>query len=241
MMPPAMHKLELDITYTCGMGCHNCNRMTGVAPPRPGQIVTVEQIERLIDQSVRLCWPWREWFLLGGEPTLHPDLDAIIARIAAHCQRHNPRLQVTLCTHGNGVQGRLDELTAAFPFLQVLNSHKDGFIQPGFIAACMAPVDVDPQWAASHAQPEGCIVSWHCGLGLNYKGFYPCAIAAAIDRVFGFDEAVADLAAVTVESMRAKYAVFCKLCGHYCPTPAGGQPMISPTWRAALDKYAACR
>jgi hypothetical protein len=172
-----MHNLELDITYACGMGCHNCNRMTGVAPARPGQNVTVEQIERLIDQSIELRYPWREWFLLGGEPTLHPDLDAIIARIAVYRETHNLRLQLTLCTHGNGLESRLAELTAAFPFLQIMNSHKTGPVQPGFVAACVAPVDLDSQLAATHTQPEGCIVSWHCGLGLNYKGFYPCAIA----------------------------------------------------------------
>jgi len=49
-----MDWLELDITYTCGLNCINCNRMTGIAPGRPEQNITVAQIEALIADSIRL-------------------------------------------------------------------------------------------------------------------------------------------------------------------------------------------
>lgn len=39
MVRQQMDWLELDITYVCGMNCHNCNRMTGIAP---GQLQVVK-------------------------------------------------------------------------------------------------------------------------------------------------------------------------------------------------------
>jgi hypothetical protein len=222
------------------MNCHNCNRMTGIAPGRPEQDITVCKIDRLIEDSIRLQYPWKEWFLVGGEPTTHPDLDAIISRIAAYRDSHNPELRLTLATHGHGerTQERLAELAAAFPFLQVLNSHKTGPVQPDFVATCVAPVDLDPEWAANHRY-DGCNVSGHCGISMNYAGFYPCAVAGAIDRVSGLHQAIENLTDVSEAAMIEKYQTFCRLCGYYRSIKEAGCTLLSRTWRAALDRYRA--
>ena len=238
MVRPRMDWLELDITYVCGMNCHNCNRMTGIAPGRPEQNITVAQIENLIADSIGLQYSWKEWFLVGGEPTAHPDLNAIISRIAEYRAAHNPELRLTLATHGHGerTQQRLTELAAAFPFQQFLNSHKTGPMQSEFVAPCIAPIDLAPEWAASHHY-EGCSVSGHCGISMNYQGFYPCAVAGAIDRVFGRNQAVVNLADVSEATMIEKYQAFCRLCGYYRPIWENTQTLLSPAWRTALDRY----
>ena len=46
-------------------------------------------------------------------------------------------------------------------------------MQTDFVCPCIAPVDLDPHWAATH-RFEGCNVSAHCGISLNHTGFYPC-------------------------------------------------------------------
>ena len=237
MVRPNMHWLELDITYVCGMNCHNCNRMTGIAPGRLEENVTVGQIEWLIKDSVRLQYPWREWFIVGGEPTTHPELDAIIGRIAEYRDANNRELKLTLATHGNGerTQRRLAEMSAAFPFLQFLNSHKTGSVHPDFVAPCVAAIDFDPAWAQNHRY-EGCSVSGHCGISFDYAGFYPCAVAGAIDRVFGLHQAIANLADVSEAAIIEKYQVFCRLCGYYRPIRENSQTLLSPIWRAALDR-----
>ena len=240
MVRPRMDWLELDITYVCGMNCHNCNRMTDLDPGRPEQNITLAQIDTLITDSIHLEYPWRDWFLVGGEPTTHPNLDAIINRIADYRAAHNPDLRLTLATHGHGerTSRRLSELASAFPWLHVLNSRKTSPVQPDFIAPCIAPVDIDQEWAASHRY-EGCSVSSHCGIAMNFAGFYPCAVARAIDRVFGLDQAVTSLADVTEAAMIEKYQTFCRLCGYYRPIHAGNETLLSPTWRAALERYRA--
>jgi len=238
MVRPNMNWLELDITYVCGMGCRNCNRMTGIAPGRPEQNMSVGQVGRLIRDCVRLQYTWKEWFLVGGEPTTHPELDAIIGCIADYRFDHNPELRLTLATHGHGerTQKRLAELAAAFPFLQILNSHKTSPVQTDFVAPCVAPVDIDPEWAANHCY-QGCSVSSHCGISMNFAGFYPCAVAGAIDQIFGLNQAIADLADVSEDAMTEKYQVFCRLCGYYRPIRESSQTVLSPAWRAALDRY----
>ena len=240
MVRPNMTWLELDITYVCGMNCRNCNRMTNIAPGRPEENITVGQIERLMEDSVRLQYPWREFFLVGGEPTTHPELDAIIERIAEYRVANNPSLRLTLATHGHGerTQRRLAELTVAFPFLQVLNSHKTGPVQPDFVAPCIAPIDLDPAWVASH-HFEGCSVSGHCGISMNFAGFYACAVAGAIDRIFGLDGAIGNLADVSDAAMIEKYQVFCRLCGYYRPIKEPGCTILSAAWRMSLDRYRA--
>ena len=238
MVRPRMDWLELDITYVCDMNCHNCNRMTGIAPGRLEQNITVAQIDKLIEDSIRLQYPWKEWFLVGGEPTTHPDLDAVISRIAEYRTNHSPELRLSLATHGHGerTQQRLAELVAAFPFLQFLNSHKTGPVQPDFVASCIAPVDLDPPWAANHRY-EGCSVSGHCGISMNFAGFYPCAVAGAIDRIFGPNQAIENLVDVSETAMIEKYQTFCRLCGYYRPIRENDQTLLSPAWRVALDRY----
>ena len=147
---------------------------------------------------------------------------------------------MTLATHGHGerTQQRLAELTAAFPFLQILNSHKAGPVQPDFVTPCIAPVDLDPEWAADHRY-EGCSVSGHCGISMNFAGFYPCAVAGAIDRIFGLNQAIENLADVSETAMIEKYQVFCRLCGYYRPIRESSQTLLSPCWRTALDRYRA--
>lgn len=240
MVKPNMHWLELDITYRCGLACHNCNRMTGVAPGRREEDMTVEQVQKLLDDSVRLGYPWRAMFLVGGEPTLHPQLDAIVSRIGEYQAKENPEISLTIATHGFGehTNRRLAELGAAFPFLHVLNSHKLGNVHPDFVAPCVAMVDVDSAWAAMH-RFEGCSVSGHCGLSLNYKGLYPCAVAGAIDRIFGLNQAIKNLDDVSESAMAEKYQTFCRYCGYYRPIRENSRTLMSPAWRAALDRYQA--
>jgi hypothetical protein len=96
-------------------------------------------------------------------------------------------------------------------------------------------VDVDPQWAHRH-EFDGCSISEKCGISLNYVGFHPCAVAAAIDRIFRLKAAIPRLVEVTEAAMRAKYRVFCRLCGFYRPIRENSTTLLSPAWRGALAR-----
>jgi len=241
MPQPNLTWLELDITYVCGLSCVNCNRMTQLMPGQPYQIMRLEQVEQLIDASQRLQYPWREWFLVGGEPTTHPHLEDIVRRIARYRDRRGPEnFRLSLATHGYGraTQQRLRELTYEFPFLRILNSHKRGPIHSEFVAPCVAPIDRAPQALQGHRY-IGCGVSWHCGLSYNYAGLYCCAVAAAIDRLRGSHDAITRLDDVNETTVRNQYQVFCPLCGYYTcgdvkPITGSSYTLLSPSWHKLL-------
>ena len=168
---------------------------------------------------------------------MHPDLDAIISRIGEYRATHNSSMTLTVATHGNGAftQRRLTEIATTFPFVQVLNSNKTGPVHD-FVAPCVAMTDLDESWAMNH-RFEGCSVSGHCGISCNYAGYYPCAVAGAIDRIFGLNQAIPELADVSEAAMVEKYQTFCRLCGYCRPIRENSQTLLSSTWQTALDRY----
>jgi hypothetical protein len=176
-------------------------------------------------------YPWNRWSIVGGEPTTHPDLDVIIKRAMQYRKRHRPHLRVILASHGCGeeTQQRLASLTRRYPRLKILNSHKQKGMEPSnYDAMCVEP-EVEP----GHRY-TGCCISRNCGMGMNYRGFYLCAMAGAIDRVMQTDHAVQRLSEVTEAVMTEQCQLYCRLCGHYRPISAATQPPMSPAWQAAI-------
>ena len=92
--------IELDITYTCNLTCSNCNRSCGQAPT--GNHMTIEQIERFIQESISKNIKWRRINLLGGEPTLHPDFSKILDALVAYRDAYSPRTRIGVATNGCG-------------------------------------------------------------------------------------------------------------------------------------------
>jgi hypothetical protein len=235
MWMPDLRSLELDITYACGFGCNNCNRMTVLAPGTRDTNVTVAQIRKLIRESIELEWPWQTWGLIGGEPTVHPQFWEILEAVVEYRQASNPTLLIRISTHGATARTTeiLNRVATTFPFVRVRNSAKTTIEQNDFVAINMAPRDTP---LVDHAY-SGCWIPAHCGIGFNYAGFYCCAIAGAIDRVCGDKLAITSLREVTQERLIAHYAPFCAMCGHYRPIRAHNDHKMSPSWNVAFAEY----
>jgi hypothetical protein len=234
MWMPDIRSLELDITYACGFGCNNCNRMTVLAPGTRDTNVTVAQIHKLIGESIELEWPWRTWGLIGGEPTVHPQFWEILETVVEYRRTHNPSLLIRVTTHGATARARdiVTNVAEAFPFVRIRNTAKTTIEQNDFVAINVAPRD-----SAVDDAYSGCWIPAHCGIGFNYAGFYCCAIAGAIDRICGEKLAITNLRQVTPEALVAQYAPFCSMCGHYRPIRAESDHKISPSWKAAFAEY----
>jgi hypothetical protein len=235
---PNLGRLEMDITYACGFGCLNCNRMTVLAPGTRDTNVTVAQIERLIAESVELAWPWQIWGLIGGEPTVHPDFLEMLGTIVEYRRLHNPALLIRVSTHGAGERTAriLAEVSARYPFVHIRNSRKTTPLQNDFDQINVAPRDRDDLMLGGH-QFSGCAIPAECGIGFNYAGFYCCAIAGAIDRICGLERAIHSLHDLTLDELVAHYPAFCSMCGHYRPTAARGAHPVSPSWKVAFAEY----
>lgn len=225
--------IEIDITYACNLRCTNCNRSVTQAPEKAQ--LEIARIRDFVNESIAAGKRWRRIRVLGGEPTLHPQFFEIIDLLLSY-RAHEPgcRIQVVSNGHGEHVKAMLARLPAE---VDIENSGKHGNFQPAFGAFNLAPAD-DP--AFRHADfVNGCSIMTGCGMGLGIGGYYPCAVAAGIDRVLGQSGGRASLPA-DEDEMADLARRFCRLCGHFreghdipehLREPLLGTPM-SPTWVA---------
>jgi len=224
--------LEIDLTYACNLKCYQCNRSVEQAPSTDH--LRLEQIEAAIAEWVDRGKAWERIRLLGGEPTLHPQFAQVIERLRAWRDAHAPGCVVEVVTNGHG--DAVAQRVAALPKDVVVdNSFKEGPEQP-FTPFNVAPSD-DPSMARVDPY-NGCWVTEHCGVGLSPYGYYPCAVAGGIDRVFGMG-----LGRLTLpdddDDMRGELEGFCALCGHLDRRHRGpaGPEVQSSRWRAAYARW----
>jgi hypothetical protein len=225
--------IEIDVTYACNLGCFNCNRSCEQAAT--GEHMSVRQIERFVAESVARGIRWERIRLLGGEPTLHPDIFAILDLLRAYRNEHSPATRLEIGTNGYG--GKVRRVLALIPpDVTVIDTRKTGPVQPAFKTFNVAPQDLLAyRWADYR---NGCWIIEKCGTGLGPSGYYPCAVAAGIDRIVGHDVGRHRLPD-DEDGMEDQLARFCRLCGHFKQErngPTSG-PVQSRSWRDAYARY----
>lgn len=222
--------VEIDITYRCNLTCHNCNRSCGQAPSVDQ--MTVDQLRKFTSESDENGIKWENIRILGGEPTLHPDILEILELLVDYTRRSSPDTRIHLATNGFGrrVENVLSQLPSA---IAVENSQKTSSEQ------FFHPFNVAPQDRLEfrHADySNGCEQTFRWGIGLTPYGYYPCALAGSIDRVFGFDIGRKTLPQPD-DPMIDHLQVFCRLCGMFRYANHTRQQMMSPSWVEACAKY----
>lgn len=201
-------RIEIDLTYACNLRCLNCNRSVSQAPEKLH--LSRDMIGNFIAESIASGKRWKNIRLLGGEPTLHPEFLAIVDDLLQYRKSH-PDCVIELVTNGNGksVKAMLRKIPAG---IVIENSAKVGNLQPAFGPFNLAPID-DPAYRFADYR-NGCAVMQECGMALTSLGYYPCAVAAGIDRIegnaLGYDRIPAD-----DDGMIAAAERLCRLCGHF--------------------------
>jgi hypothetical protein len=222
--------IELDLTYRCNLQCRNCNRSCTQAPSR--RHIPLERIAAFIRESVATGRSWERIRLLGGEPTLHPDFTSIIGMLMDYRASANPGLRIVVCTNGCGphVRRHLEDLPAAIHVKNTWKGRRQRLFRPFNVAPIDRPLY---RWTDTSC---GCRILEDCGLGLTPQGYYPCAIAGAIDRVFGFGRGQERLP-LPGDDMREDLDIFCRLCGHFGFSWPTRRIRMSPTWTQAYERY----
>ncbi|MEQ1506998.1 MAG: radical SAM protein [Myxococcota bacterium] len=224
-------RVELDVTWACNLRCFNCNRSCEQAPT--GEGMTVDQVRRFVDESLGRGKAWERIRVLGGEPTLHPRFDELLAELGRYHAAF-PGTVIELATHGHGE--RVRAVLARLPaWLRVEDSGKEGPEQP-FHTFNVAPIDVPAYRRADFR--NGCAITSTCGIGLTPYGWYPCAVAGSIDRIVGLGLGRKELPDDD-DDLHAELAAFCRLCGHFkreADPPVTG-PVQSPTWVRAYARW----
>ncbi len=228
---PSRDCIEIDITYVCNLKCINCNRSCSQAPS--GIEMPVADIESFISQSVESKIAWERIRILGGEPTLHRHIYEIIDLLVSYQRTYNPSVRLVLGTNffGQQVHRVLRNLPDAIVVKSTLKSSRVNLFKPFNVA----PVDTIHNRFSDYA--GGCRIIEECGLGLTPSGYYMCAVAGGIDRVFGYGLGREQLPAES-DLLSDQMAAFCPLCGHFgfqWPTRRTRQ---SETWRQAYRRFA---
>jgi len=227
-------RIDIDVTWRCNLRCFDCNRSCGQAPTE--ERMTVGQVRRFLNESVDRGVRWKKIGLVGGEPTLHPDFDRIVAMVLEYRDRHSPDATVKVFSNGHGREVR-EVLARIPPAVHLVDTRKNSRRQDHFVPFNLAPRDSDEYRGAQFV--NACPSARDGGMGLSPYGYYPCCAAAGIDRIFGFDCGRKALPPDD-DGMQDDLRRFCSLCGFFrlnytIDTPAGVS--LSESWRAAYAAW----
>ena len=229
---PSREHVEIDITYKCNLNCINCNRSCNQAPSNVE--MPVEAIEAFIRQSIEQKIAWKRIRFLGGEPTLHSRIFEIIQLFVRYQKDNNPSVRLELGTnfHGKNVHQVLEKIPENIIIKSTLKSSRINLFKPFNVA----PIDTILNRFSDYSC--GCRIIQDCGLGLTPSGYYMCAIAGGIDRIFQYHMGRKDLPDAS-DTFTDQMSAFCSVCGHFgfqWPTRKIKQ---SRTWQLAYERLKA--
>ena len=202
------NRIELIITYKCNLRCINCDAMVSQAPSSDS--MTVDQIKKFIEETIKDKIEWKHIRVLGGEPTIHNNFLEIMELIGSYKINHSPNTRIQVVT--NGYAPTSNKIIEKLPkYIEIENSNKKGSFQPQFAPINEAPIDSGLYSARDFS--KGCWIPALCGIALDMNGYYPCSAAAAFDRVSGYG--LGKKQVPQFGELEKLFKVYCKMCGHF--------------------------
>ena len=224
-----MKYVQLEITTDCNVKCGNCDRACGLIPSKEN--MSLKQIWSFVNESLELGHKWARIDIIGGEPTLHPNLKEILDYIKIYKNRY-PKCKIRLSTNGCG--DKVQSILKTIPdWVSVRDSSKKSSVQE-FVAYNSAPVDNGIK------DIRYCSVPWRCGMGLSRYGYFPCGAGAAVARIFKFDIGKKRLKDVNNKDIFNQLNKLCMYCGHARVKTRHLTKVqeTSKTWKEAIDNRA---
>lgn len=219
--------IQLEVITKCNLGCFNCDRNCGIAPSN--EEMSVNDVAKFVTESLELDYRWDRIDIIGGEPTLHPELASIVDILKCYKDKY-PACIIRISTNG---LGNAEKILSSLPsFVKIRNSNKKTKIN-SFVACNDAPID------HGFNQSIPCNVPYRCGLALTPHGYFSCGVGASICRVFDFKIGINKLKEYSKEKHDKQIDHLCKYCGASI-TPfrhKTDKPEISASWQTAIDNY----
>lgn len=227
-------KLEIEITTDCNMKCNHCDRSCPQA--KSTENISLEQFKYFINESIAANKKWAFIVLIGGEPTLHPDIFEICELFINYKKEFSPNTKITIST--NGVSTHTKKVLSKLPYIiHQENSNKKTSHQQKFDTFNVAPIDLEQYQNNNCDFSNGCNITSLSGTALTRYGFYPCGAAAGIDRVAGLDIGIKNINSRTNKKFRNQLNTLCAYCGHFKKEENYKLEDISPIWHKLYEKY----
>ena len=238
---------EIHLTYRCDLACRTCNRACFVKP-QLAEDMTVEAFDSFLREAVQLGIPLKFIILLGGEPTLHRDLQQFIDLSKKHVKKFDGEVEVFSNGFGSRTKEILNEIRNCRDGLcRVVDwtAKPGGSVEFGMNTLFVSPLDV--------GMPRQKPCSWHscfpnvervskratCGISVDSQGYAVCPLGGAISRVIAPHAITRQLKDLLDKDYVAwQTNELCKHCGAqmtFPPEALNGIPRIagtlmSPTW-----------
>lgn len=220
-----MRNFEFAITYRCNVVCEYCNRLVGVIKLDDSDI-TLAQVKRYCDQLKAANWFPDKVKISGGEPRVHPQLDAIQELIK---QELGARAVWTLTNDLPETE------TAPYPQDKGHTWKGNPLPKANHDPFLVSPVDAG---MTEHQNIPACKSRRICGRLADAYGFSFCPVAPLLGR----------LLRINPYSPEPYIEQDHRICQH-CPDSLPEEPRQelfewakqgnypSPTFKAALKKY----
>lgn len=230
--------IELEINTACDLACFACDRFSDTTN---SPNMTLAQVRLFVQESLALRWQWDRIRILGGEPTLHPQLCEIVEELIKY-RYFYPKCFIQLLSNGRGKLAHHRE----WLIYRGVDPHIEGK-QPGvtpswFNNTRIAPIDRNP--SIGEVPPCGIFGVYGCGIGLTRHGYFLDGAGASVARVSGLNVGVMHLANVTWQAMMEQAKVLCRLCGHWNPDDHLETKKVTETgevtgnyWKQAIATY----
>lgn len=208
----------IDVTNYCFKDCIYCTRFTRHIRQDQKFFMSVEQIIQALD-SLKF-WP-KKIGIIGGEPSLHPDLEEIC--LVVDRWRHDNNKFVQFFSTGGARFYKYEKLIRQSFNYVAFNKHDDHQQK-----TCLhQPITVAIQDAVPDAELREYLInncwvqkSW-CPT-INHKGAFFCEVAAAMDIILdgpGGYPVEPDWWKKTPKDFKDQVSRYCHLCGMPVPLP----------------------
>ncbi|MHA1401154.1 MAG: radical SAM protein [Candidatus Heimdallarchaeaceae archaeon] len=222
---PNINRIEIELTTSCNLMCKFCDRRCSQAPS--SETMPLEQIHNFVRESIESQHIWHSIGLLGGEPTLHPNLKEIIQSLRQYTDLfHKCELFLVSNAYGPFVNKTIDKIRDIIKVIERPKSNNSGW----FNNIDLAPIDFN-------ANVSTCKNTSECGLGFTTKGYFPCGAGAAIARVLDLNIGIKSLFDVSVKTMQELLRKLCPFCGHSLAITVSNNNTRSPFWEKAYAIY----
>ncbi len=227
--------IEVNLTNHCNLSCSGCANSCSQAPD--DGYMSIDQIEKFIDEMRQNHKGLRRIKLVGGEPTLHPQFNKILELFLNFRDGGVYKNPIRLLVLTNGVGSDVNTIIKTIPKgVGIRNSTKRGMKHKLSVFESINEAPCDLERYKSSDFSNGCWRTTKCGICISPSGYYVCNPAYHIDRVFGYNVGIMSWDECTEERFRRQTEIMCRVCGLF-QVPRNYTLVVSDTWKEAYSNY----